>query len=97
MTLAGGDDVIVRLRLLQHQPHPPHVIARKTPVSLCVEITERERIGESKLDPRNAVTDFARDKFKTTTRRFVVEQNARHRIQVVAPAVIAGDVMGKYL
>ena len=39
--LAGRDDVIVRLVLLQHEPHGFHVIYGVAPVSLRVQISEK--------------------------------------------------------
>ena len=39
--LAGGDDVVVRLVLLQHQPHGPDVVAGEAPVPLGVQVAER--------------------------------------------------------
>ena len=41
MAHAGGDDVVVRLVLLEHQPHRAHVVAGEAPVALRVEIAER--------------------------------------------------------
>ena len=38
--LAGRDDVIVRLRLLEHQPHRLDVLGRVAPVAVGVEIAE---------------------------------------------------------
>ena len=50
MALAGRDDVVVRLVLLQHQPHRAHVVAGEAPVALRVEIAEMQRVGEPELD-----------------------------------------------
>ena len=44
MGLAGGQDIIVALRLLQHQPHAAGVFARMAPVALGVEIAEVQPI-----------------------------------------------------
>ena len=38
MGLAGGDDVVVGLVLLEHQPHGPDVVAGESPVALGVEV-----------------------------------------------------------
>ena len=37
---AGRDDVVVRLVLLQHQPHGAHVVVGVAPVALGVDIAE---------------------------------------------------------
>jgi hypothetical protein len=42
MGFAGGEDVIVGLRQLQHQPHAFHIVAGTAPVALGVEIAEKE-------------------------------------------------------
>src|SRR5262245_56242137 len=56
---AGRDDVVVSLRLLQHQPHRADVVTGKAPVAAGVAITERQVIGQTKLDARHAVADLA--------------------------------------
>ena len=51
--LAGGDDVVVGLVLLQHQPHRPHVVAGEAPVALRVEVAEAQLLVEPELDARD--------------------------------------------
>ena len=86
--LAGGDHVIVRLILLQHQPHGPHVVARVAPVALGVEVAELERFGEAELDARDAVRHLARDELDAAQRALMVEQDAAARVQAKTLAVI---------
>ena len=43
--LAGGDDVVVGLVLLQHQPHRLHVVAGIAPVALGVEVAEHDLVS----------------------------------------------------
>jgi hypothetical protein len=93
VALARGDDVVVGLVLLQHQPHRANIVARETPVALRVQIAERQRIRKSQLDPRDAVGHFPRDEFQTAARRLVIEQNSRSGKQVVALAIVDGDVV----
>ena len=40
MLLAGGDDEILRLLLLQHEPLRSHVVARMSPVAQRIEVAE---------------------------------------------------------
>ena len=40
--LAGGDDVVVGLVLLEHQPHGLDVVAGEAPVALGVEVAEAQ-------------------------------------------------------
>jgi hypothetical protein len=42
MGLAGREHVVVRLGLLQHHPHPLHIVARMPPVAQGIEISEEE-------------------------------------------------------
>ena len=50
--LAGGDDEIFRLRLLQHEPLCLDVVARMAPVAPCIEIAEVEAILNAERDAR---------------------------------------------
>src|SRR5678816_1246246 len=56
--LVGGDQVIVRHRLLHHQPHRPNVVSGKTPVSGSVQISHRELLLKSELDAGDTVADL---------------------------------------
>ena len=93
MALAGRDDKVVGLVLLQHHPHRAHVVAGEAPVALRVEIAEMERVGEPELDARHAVGDLAGHELEAAARRLVIEEDARHREQVVALAIVDGDVV----
>src|SRR5262249_46667596 len=73
------------------------VVAGEAPVAVRVEVPERERVGEPERDPRDAVADLARDELQAAARRLVVEEDARHRKQVVALAVVDGDVVPEHL
>ena len=48
--LAGGDDVVVRLVLLQHPPHGLDVVAGEAPVALRVEVAQVELVLQPDLD-----------------------------------------------
>ena len=75
----GGDDVVVGLVLLQHQPHRLHVVAGVAPVALGVEVAEHELVLQAELDPRHRVGDLAGDELEPAARALVVEQDARCR------------------
>ena len=49
MGFAGGDDVIVGLVLLQHQPHRLDVVAGEAPVALGVEVAEEQLVLQAAL------------------------------------------------
>ena len=50
--LAGGDDVVVGLLLLEHQPHRLDVVAGEAPVALGVEVAEEQLLLQPVLDAR---------------------------------------------
>src|SRR4030095_5197514 len=60
VALSGGDDVGVRLFLLEHEPHRADVIAGEAPVAVSVEVAERQPAGEAQLDAGDGVTDLSR-------------------------------------
>ena len=59
--LAGGDDVVVGLVLLQHQPHRLDVVAGVAPVALGLEVAEHEVFLQPELDASDGVGDLAAD------------------------------------
>src|SRR5579875_4026864 len=93
MRLAGADDVIVRLILLQHQPHGPYVIAGKPPITLGLQIAQTQFLIQPVLDASDAVCDFAADKFHTASWTLVVEQDAGAGKQAIALPIIYRDVV----
>ena len=93
----GGDDVVARSVPLQHHPHRPHVVAREAPVAMRIQVAERKMVGEAELDPRHRVGHLPRHELQASPRRLVVEQNAGHREQIVALAIVHGDVVGERL
>src|SRR5438552_17743183 len=50
MGLAGRDNVIVRLFLLEHQPDRFHIIGGVAPIAFRIQITEEELFLKSQLD-----------------------------------------------
>lgn len=74
--LSGGDDVIIRIRLLQHEPHRFDVVASETPVAQCIKISEIHLALKAELDAAYRARDFARDKSLAATWALVIEENA---------------------
>src|SRR5262249_1410404 len=58
VALAGRQDKILRLRLLQHPPHALDIIAGKTPVALRLEIAELKHIELVVTDLRQRPADL---------------------------------------
>ena len=89
--LAGRDHVVVRLVLLEHEPHRAHVIARIPPVAPCVEVADLELMLQAEADARGGVANLARDEVQRAARRLVVVEDSGGRVQPVPEAVAPGD------
>ena len=95
--LAGGDDVVVGLVLLQHQPHRPHVVAGVPPVTLRVQRPHHQLVLQPELDPRRRVGHLAGHELDAPARPLVVEQDPRAGEQPVALPIVDGDVVAEHL
>src|SRR5262245_21052029 len=73
--LSRGHHVVVRLFLLEHEPHRLHVIAGVAPVAPCLEVAEPQLTLEPVLDARHPIGDLARDELEAPPGRLVVEQD----------------------
>ena len=89
--LVGGNDVIVRRILLQHQPHCPYIVLGVTPVPLCVHVPQLNVIQNPLLDPCHSVGDLPGHELLASSLGFMVEQNAGACKQAVAFPVVLGD------
>src|SRR5688572_23323037 len=94
---AGRNYIIVRGVLLEHEPHGPHVVSSKPPVTACFEVAQTEVAGQSELDAGYALGDLAGDELDAAAGRLVVEKNSRYGEQPVTLAIIHGDVMTEHL
>src|SRR5215203_6900810 len=81
---ARRDDVVVRLVLLEHEPHRLDVVAGKAPVPPRLEVTEIELVLQAELYPRQRARDLARHERLAPTRALVIEQDAARRVQAEA-------------
>src|SRR5256885_6095036 len=93
MLLARGHDVVLRLRLLQHQPLRTHIVARVSPIPFRIQIAQVQSILQAGANPRQRTGDLARNEGLTPLRRFVVEEDAVARIQAVGLAIVHADPM----
>src|SRR6266851_548393 len=71
--LTGGDDIIVWLVLLQHQPHRLDIVAGKTPISLCGEVSQVDLVLQTLADPADGPGHLARNEGLAATRTFMIE------------------------
>src|SRR5271170_3278968 len=94
MGFAGGEHVIVGLRLLQHQPHAFHIVARMAPVALGVEIAEKQLALQPMGDRGDTAGDLAGDEGLAADRALMVEQNAVRGMDAIGFAIIHRDPIG---
>src|SRR5438034_9271694 len=93
MSNAGRYYIILRNLLLKHEPHGTNVVTRKAPIALNIEIAHLQFFLQAELDASHAMTGSTGHKLNATTRRFVIEENARACKQVVTLAGIHRDPM----
>src|SRR5712692_4607779 len=89
--LAGGDDEVLGLLLLQDQPHHLDEVARMAPVALRVEVAEEEALLQPQLDARQRARDLARDEGLAAHRALVVEEDPVAGVHAVGLAVVHRD------
>ena len=95
--LAGRDDVVVGLLLLEHQPHRLDVVAGEAPVTLGVEVAEHDVLLRPEVDPRHCLADLPGHELRPTARRLVVEEDPRGGVHAVGLAVVDGHVVAEDL
>ena len=92
MLFAGGDDVIFRLVLLQHEPHGPHVLARMAPVPTRIQIAQPDFFRQAELDPCGLGGDLSRHELKPPARRLVVVEDAGRGPDAISLPIVARQV-----
>ena len=93
--LAGGDHEVVRLVLLEHQPHRLDVLRRVAPVAPRVEVARGTASPAAGQDGRDAARDLARHERPAAARRLVVEEDAVGGEQAVAPRGTGPSASGR--
>src|SRR5581483_5184413 len=88
---AARDDVVVRLLLLQHQPHRADVVAGVAPVAARLEVAEPELSFEPEADRGGGAADLARDEVERPARGLVVVEDPGAGVEAVLAAVAARD------
>src|SRR5271169_2760856 len=71
--LPGGDDVVVGLLLLQHQPHGLDIVAGEAPIALRFEVSQIELVLKTLSNSAHRPGHLARNKSLAATRAFMVE------------------------
>jgi len=91
---AGGDDVVVGLVLLEHQPHSFDVVFGVAPVAFGVEVAHVDLVLLAGEDAGEGAGDFAGDEGFAPAGGFVVEEDAVAGEEVVGFAVVDGLPVG---
>jgi len=94
MLFAGGEHIIVRLRLLNDQPHALDIVPRVTPVAPGGKIAEVELALMPQLDRRDGAADLPRHEGFAPRRSFVIEQDAVRCVHSIGFAIIDRDPIG---
>ena len=71
--LPHAHDIVIRVVLLQHQPHGLHIVAGIAPVAAGIEVPQVQFLGQSQLDLGYPIAYFARDEFEAPPGALVVE------------------------
>src|SRR5262245_3477180 len=93
MRLAGRQHIVVRLALLQDQPHPLDKVAGVSPVARGIEIAEEQRLLQRALDRRDRSRDLPGDEGFAPDGALVVEKNTVGGVKAVGLAVVDRDPM----
>ena len=76
MLYTGGNNEVLRLVMLQHQPHAFHIVLRIAPVSLGIQIAQIEFILDTAGDSAGCQCDLTGNESLSPALGFMVEQNA---------------------
>jgi hypothetical protein len=95
MASTGREDVVIRLRCLEHQPHCLHVIRGIAPIAGRIETAKMQLRVQSDGDTRNGGGNFARHEVESASRTFMIEENAGARKDVVIGSIRADHAMRK--
>src|SRR5436309_1564253 len=96
MRLTRGDDVVIRLLLLQYLPQHFDVLRRVSPGAASLEIAEMKESSLTRSNRGNSARYLTRDELRSPKRRLMIEQNAAARKHAVRLSVIYGAVMSEY-
>ena len=91
VALARGDDVVVGLVLLQDEPHALHIVARVTPVTQGIEVTQVEFVLQAVGDACGGNGNLACDEGLAAALALMIEQDAVGAEHAVTLAVVLHD------
>ncbi len=91
MILARGDHKVLRLRLLEDEPHALYIVPGISPVAKRIQITQIELVLESLSDAGGRKSNLARHEGLSPTLALMVEEDAVAAVHTVALAVVLDD------
>ena len=94
MRLTGRHDIVVRLILLQHEPHCFDIIAGEAPIALGIEVAQEELLLQPFLDASGGTRDLAGHERLAAPRTLVIEQDAVADKEAVSLTIIDGVPVG---
>jgi hypothetical protein len=88
--LAGADDIVIRLILLDDVPNGFYVFGSVAPIAASIEVAEVESVGFASEYGSYAASDLAGNEGFATAGAFVIEENAVGGVEAVAFSIDAG-------
>jgi len=86
--LFGGDNIVIGLLLLQHQPHGFNIVPSEAPIPGGLQVPQKELVLEPHLDPAHGPSDLARHEILTAARGLVIEKNAIAGVESIGLTVV---------
>ena len=94
MSLACGQNVVIRLGLLKNKPHAFNIIACVPPVASGVEISKIKLFLVAAFDRRDCARDLARHEGFTARWSFMIEKDAVGGMHAVGFSIIYSHPIG---
>ena len=76
---AGGNNVVIRIVLLEHQPHCAYIVRCEAPITARIQIPQPQLVAKAELDAGDTIGDLVGHEFQAAARAFVVEEDAGGR------------------
>ena len=74
--------------MLKHAPHAFHKVSGKPPVAKRIKVAKIKLALQSHLNPRGGHRDFPCHECETSARRFMVEQDAVRRKEIIGLTIV---------
>ena len=88
---ACGDDEVLRGVVLQHQPHRTDVVAGVAPVTLSVEVAERQLVDQSEFYRGCVPGDLPGNELESASGALMVEEDPARGEQVIGLPIVDRD------